>query len=261
MKFVKLITILAVFFAFINSLKVNEDSKKSEITNLNNAKSLDSSKNNAKNIEETSKQTSLKEEKSTKVNENENNEMRKLKTTKKDKQTDQASNSSDNSSKSSSDNDIDQPQAIEHLTATYIDNTKKSNKEYKNEVSDKTKADIQIPKDPVATPEEQIPSLTMDIPNIYRKFGKKAAESVKAKNETMNPTDTSNTIDSELSQNIKANEYVTPKIESLGPKQPRYEFEPVRYVKEISPAGKAALELQNSGEYIIFNQALTISSY
>ena len=261
MKFLKLISILVVFFAFINSLKVNDDNKKSQITNLNNNKSLDTSKNDSKNIKEEQKQTMAKQEKTTKVNEKKINEIEKLKSTKVTRQNDEATNASDNSSSSSSDTDIDQNKPIEHLTATYIDNTKKPNKDVPyNEVPDKTKADIQIPKDPVATPEEELPSFSIDDPNLYRKSGTnvKAVERVKAKNET---TASTNTTDSELAQNIKANEYVTPKIESLGPKEPRYEFEPVQYVKQISPAGKAALELQNSGEYIIFNKALTISSF
>jgi hypothetical protein len=127
----------------------------------------------------------------------------------------------------------DNPKIYPQLTVTYVDNTKNSikNKPF-NEVSNKpVMADIEHPVDPVATPEEQPASFGIESKN--RKESKEV-----------------NFIEAKSSQNTQQtnSQYVTPKIESLGPKEPLYNYETVQYVKQISPAGKAALELQNSGE-------------
>lgn len=54
---------------------------------------------------------------------------------------------------------------------------------------------------------------------------------------------------------------ISPRIEKIKKAPvPTPQFEKVTYVKQISPAGKAALELQSSGEYIKFNIVLNISS-
>ncbi len=142
-------------------------------------------------------------------------------------------NDKSNNNKANSKKEDVNPKTYPQLTVSYVDNTKNSikNKPF-NEVSNKpVMADIQHPVDQVATPEEQPASFGIEAKN-------------RKENKEINFIEAKSNQDSQQS----TSQYVSPKLESLGPKEPLYNFETVQYVKQISPAGKAALELQNSGE-------------
>ena len=103
-----------------------------------------------------------------------------------------------------------------------------------------------------------INSIKINIDNKY----KKASNDTVTNNPVTNATD-DNTVQADAvdrlnvtdSKIMKMNStsqdaMINPKIEIIPKLDPMSKFHPVKYVKEISAAGKVALELTNSGEYM-----------
>ena len=103
---------------------------------------------------------------------------------------------------------------------------------------------ITTPKDPVITPEHKEPEIVVE--STDRAIDLRKSSIAKEGNKVAVNSKEEKKADR---TSKKQDGLVTPKIEnSPKPQVPQYNFEPVRYVKEISSAGKAALELQESPE-------------